>query len=48
MSMFVFMCCVFCRNGFVKAESVMKLRKQLQESGCSPSFTTDEKGIEDK
>ncbi|XP_031430145.1 ubiquitin carboxyl-terminal hydrolase CYLD isoform X2 [Clupea harengus] len=35
------------RRGFVEAGSVMKLRKQLQERGYCPTFTTDEKDPEE-
>ncbi|XP_048108036.1 ubiquitin carboxyl-terminal hydrolase CYLD [Alosa alosa] len=35
------------REGYVEAGSVMKLRKQLQESGYCATFTTDEKDPEE-
>ncbi|XP_062411587.1 ubiquitin carboxyl-terminal hydrolase CYLD [Sardina pilchardus] len=35
------------REGYVEASSVMRLRKQLQESGYCATFTTDEKDPEE-
>ncbi|XP_062854083.1 ubiquitin carboxyl-terminal hydrolase CYLD isoform X2 [Trichomycterus rosablanca] len=39
--------CPLRSKGFVREKSVMKLRKQLQERGHSPSYTTDEKDPEE-
>ncbi|KAG7326262.1 hypothetical protein KOW79_009663 [Hemibagrus wyckioides] len=39
--------CPLRSNGYVPARSVMKLRKQVQERGHCPSYTTDEKDPEE-
>ncbi|XP_053355388.1 ubiquitin carboxyl-terminal hydrolase CYLD [Clarias gariepinus] len=39
--------CPLRRKGFVQAQSVMKLRKQVKERGHCPSYTTDEKDPEE-